>query len=63
MGHGGTGLIRGDHRDDARGHLNGLLVRVDLDLRAFDLGELTDLDMFAEERGSFFNGFLHSAVL
>ena len=47
----GTGFVGGDHRDDARGHLDGLLVRVDLDVQVGDLGELADLDVLAEQGG------------
>ena len=59
----GTGFVGGDHRDDARGHLDGLLVRVDLDVRAGDLGELADLDVLAEQGGRLFDGDLDGAVL
>ena len=62
MGHGGTGIIGGDHGHDARRHLSGLLVGVDLDMRAFDLGELADLDMLSEQSRGFFDGFLHGGV-
>ena len=38
-------------------------MRVDLDAGAFDLGELADLDMLAEQRGGFFDGFLDGAFV
>ena len=44
VSHGGAGLVGGDHGDDARRHLGGLLVSVDFDVLAGDLGELADLD-------------------
>ena len=59
MSHSGTSLISSDHGHDARRHFSGLLVGVDLDVRAFDLSELTDLDVLTEQSGRLFDGFLH----
>ena len=63
MRNGGASLIGGDHRDDARRHLSGLLVSVDLDVLAGNLGELTNLDVLAKQSCRFFNGFLDGAFI
>ena len=62
MSHGGTGLVGGDHGDDARRHLSGLLVSVDLDVLAGNLGELADLDMLTEQSGGLFDSQLDGGV-
>ena len=61
MSHSSAGLIGGDHGHDARRHLSGLLVGVDLNVGGWtlDLGELADLDVFTEQSGRLFDGFLH----
>ena len=59
MSHSSAGLIGGDHGHDARRHLSGLLVGVDLNVWTLDLGELADLDVLTEQSGRLFDGFLH----
>ena len=39
-----------------------LLVGVDLDMRALDLGELAYLDVLTEQSSGFLDGFLHGGV-
>ena len=62
MSHGGAGLVGGDHGDDARRHLGGLLVSVDFDVLAGDLGELADLDVLTEQGGGLFDSQLDGGV-
>ena len=57
-----AGFIGGNHGHDARRHLSGLLVGVDLDMRALDLGELAYLDVLTEQSSGFLDGFLHGGV-
>ena len=62
MSHSSAGFIGGNHGHDARRHLSGLLVGVDLDMRALDLGELAYLDVLTEQSSGFLDGFLHGGV-
>ena len=62
MSHSSAGFIGGNHGHDARRHLSGLLVGVDLDMRALDLGALAYLDVLTEQSSGFLDGFLHGGV-
>ena len=57
-----AGFVSGDEGHDGRRHFGGLAMRVNLDMRSSDLGELADLDMLAEERGGLFDVQLDIAV-